>query len=92
MIVHVADAVENFVLFFAPFPRLSCSLTQAHLYLREFFVSYGTGNILPTLYPELAFGPSNSTFLLVFHALTVCDTASFSADHRIAIKRKNCYY
>ena len=25
------------------------------------------------------------------HALTVCDTASFSAGHRIAIKRKNCY-
>ena len=31
----------------------------------------------PTLFPK-AFGPSNSTFLL-FHALTVCDTASFSA-------------
>ena len=41
-------------------------------------MSYGTGNILPTLFQK-AFGPSNSTFLLVFHALTVCDTASFSA-------------
>ena len=39
-----------------------------------------------------AFSPSNSTFLLVFHVLTVCDTASFSAGHRIVIKRKNCYY
>ena len=35
-------------------------------------------SVLPTLFPK-AFGPSNSTFLLVFHALTVCDTASFSA-------------
>ena len=49
-------------------------------------MSYGTGNILPTLFPK-AFGPSNSTFLLVFQALTVCDAASFSAGHRIAIKK-----
>ena len=54
-------------------------------------MSYGTGNILPTLFPK-AFGLSNSTFLLVFYALIVCDTAPFSVGHRIAIKRKNCYY
>ena len=59
---------------------------QADLYFKEFWVSYGTGNILPTLFPK-AFGPSNSTFLLVFQALTVCDAASFSAGHRIAIKK-----
>ena len=67
---------------------------QMYLYLKEFWVSlcvYGTGNFLPTLFPK-AFGPFNSTFLLVFHALTVCDTASFSAGHRIAIERKHCYY
>ena len=46
------------------------------------------GNILPTLFAK-AFGPSNSTFLPVFHALTVCDTASLSADHRIAIERNH---
>ena len=41
-------------------------------------MSYGTGNILPTLFPKVALGPSNSTFLLVFHTLTVSDTASAS--------------
>ena len=69
---------RNLALFFAPFSRLSWSLTQAYLYLREFLVSYGTGNNLPTLFPKVAFGPSNSTFLLVFHTLTVSDTASAS--------------
>ena len=69
---------RNLALFFAPFSRLSWSLTQAYLYLREFLVSYGTGNILPTLFPKVALGPSNSTFLLVFHTLTVSDTASAS--------------
>ena len=58
--------------------RLSWSLTQAYLYLREFLVSYGTGNNLPTLFPKVAFGPSNSTFLLFFHTLTVSDTDSAS--------------
>ena len=69
---------RNVALFFAPFSRLSWSLTQAYLYLSEFLVSYGTGNILPTLFPKVALGPSNSTFLLVFHTLTVSDTASAS--------------
>ena len=46
------------------------------------------GNILPLLFAK-AFGPSNSTFLPVFHALTVCDTASLPADHRIAIERNH---
>ena len=70
---------RNLALFFAPFSRLSVwSLTQAYLCLREFLVSYGTGNILPTLFPKVALGPSNSTFLLVFHTLTVSDTASAS--------------
>ena len=41
-------------------------------------MSYGTGNILPTLFPKVALGPSNSTILLVFHTLTVSDTASAS--------------
>ena len=54
-------------------------------------MSCGTGNVLPTLFPK-AFGPSKSTFLLVFHALTVCDTASFSAGQRIAIEREDCHY
>ena len=45
-----------------------------------------TGNILPTLFVK-AFGPSDSTFLLpVLRALTVCDTASSSAGHRIDIE------
>ena len=55
-------------------------------------MSYATGNILPTLFAK-AFGPSNSTFLLpVLRALTVCDTASFSAGHRIDIEWKHRYY
>ena len=33
----------------------------------------------PTHTLSKSLGPSNSTFLLVFHALTACDTASFSA-------------
>ena len=32
---------------------------------------------------------SNSTFLLVFLALTMCDTVSFSAGHRTAIERRH---
>ena len=51
-------------------------------------MSYGTGNILPILFPKV-FGPSNSTFLFVFLALTMCDTVSFSAGHRIAIERRH---
>ena len=82
---------SKFRAFFRSISPLSWSLKQAYLYLKEFWVSYGTGNILPTLFPK-AFGPSKSTFLLVFHALTVWDTASFSAGHRIAIERKHCYY
>ena len=51
-----------------------------------------TGNILPTLFAK-AFGPSNSTFLLpVLRTLTVCDTASSSAGHRIDIEWKHRYY
>ena len=49
-------------------------------------MSDGTGNILPTLFLK-AFGASKSAFLLVLRALTVCDTASFSAGHRIVIER-----
>ena len=78
---------RKLALFFAPFSPLSWSLTQAYLYLKELLVSYGTGNILPTLFPK-AFGPSNSKFLLVFHALRVCHRASFSPGHRIILPLK----
>ena len=37
----------------------------------------------PTHTLSKTFGPSNSMFPLVFHALTLSDTASFSAGHRI---------
>ena len=46
------------------------------------------GNILTILFAK-AFGPSSSTFLPVFHALTVRDTASLPADHRIASERNH---
>ena len=60
-------------------------------------------NILPTYLFAKALVPSKSKFLLVFHALTVCDTTSFSAGHGIAkilkifaffslTDRKHCCY
>ena len=53
----------------------------------EFWVSCGTKNthnILATYLFARAFVPSKSKFLPLFHALTVCDTTSFSAGHEIA--------
>ena len=103
MILHVADAVENVHLvnwhdsklrafFRSVFPTILEPDTG--LFILEGILSVlreRKYNILPTLFPK-AFGPSNSTFLFGLHALAVCDTASFSAGHGIAIKRKNCYY
>ena len=74
--------------FLAPFSPLSWSLEkQAYLDLKEFWVSYRTKkpyNILASYLFEKALVPSKSKFLPVFHALTVCDTTSFSAGHGIA--------
>ena len=70
--------------FLAPFSPLSWSLS---LDLKEFWVSYRTKkpyNILASYLFEKALVPSKSKFLPVFHALTVCDTTSFSAGHGIA--------
>ena len=102
MIVHEADAPGRKCLlvnhdsksraFFRSISLVSCSFEQVYLYLKEFWVSCVTGNILPTLFAK-AFGPSDSTFLLpVLRALTVCDTASSSAGHRIDIEWKHRYY
>ena len=41
-------------------------------------------NILPTYLFAKALVPSKLKFLPVVHALTVCDTTSFSAGHGIA--------
>ena len=62
-----------------------------------------THNILPTYLFAKALVPSKSKFLLLFHALTVCDTISFSARRGISkilkifaffslIERKHCCY
>ena len=80
---------SNFCPFFlAPFSPLSWSLVeQAYLDMKEFWVSCGTKNthnILATYLFARAFVPSKSKFLPLFHALTVCDTTSFSAGHEIA--------
>ena len=61
-------------------------------------------NILPTYLFAKALVPSELKFLPVVHALTVCDTTSFSAGHGIAkilnrdfgqffflIERKYCF-
>ena len=74
--------------FLAPFSPLSWSLVkQAYLDLKEFWLSYGTKNthnILATYLFARALVPSKSKFLPLFHALTVCDTTSFSAGREIA--------
>ena len=71
----------------APFSPLSWSLEKAaYLDLKEFWVPYRTKkpyNILGSYLSEKALVPFKSKFLPVFHALTVCDTTSLSAGHRI---------
>ena len=60
-------------------------MEQAYLDLKEFWLSYRTKKkILDTRLFAKALVPSKSEFLPVFHALTVRDTASFSAGHGIA--------
>ena len=102
MIDQVADAVENFhwstmirnfALFF--------SLRFLH-YLGDWNTLIYTWGILSVLwdrkYPAHTFCKGLwsiylYTFLLpALRALTVCDTDSFSAGHRIAIERKHCYF
>ena len=83
--------IQNFTLFLLLFPTILEPGTG--LFILEGILSVLWDRKYPTYtLSKAAFGPSNSMFVLVFHALTVCDTASFSAGHRIAIERKHCYY
>ena len=94
IIVHVADAVESShqsvmirtfarAFFLAPCSPLSWSIKQIYLDLKEF------GNPLEqktptTSYSLISLRRPLSYLNRSFHALIVCHTTSFSADHRIA--------
>ena len=72
MILHLADVVKNDNLF---------SLFRLE---RNLNVIWDKKSTTSTYLFAKALVPSKSKFLLVFHALTVCDTTSFSAGNEIA--------
>ena len=94
MILHLANAVENdnqsntIYTFFSRFvfPTIFEPGTGLFRLERNLNVIWDkkTHNILPTYLFAKALMPSKSKFLLVFHALTVYGTTSFSAGHGIA--------
>ena len=98
---QVADAVENFHyqpwfeisrFSLAPFSSLSWRLEHAYLYLRNFECPMGPKISYPHFLQCLWSVYLYTILLPVLRALTVCDTDSFSAGHRIAIERKHCYF